>query len=109
MSIRRATDLGERKVFEGPEADAAVVRAALEQEGIRVAVQPSHTVLARLHGAIYVTDPGQLEQARDIVRRYVENVPRSTSVIGHEWRCPSCGELVEGQFRACWNCGAPRP
>ena len=29
MSIDRTTDLGERKVFEGPEADAAMVRLAV--------------------------------------------------------------------------------
>ncbi len=25
------------------------------------------------------------------------------------WTCPGCGQEVEGQFDACWNCGAPRP
>ena len=23
-----------------------------------------------------------------------------------EWRCKQCGEVNEGQFAACWNCGA---
>jgi hypothetical protein len=23
------------------------------------------------------------------------------------WRCRSCGTENEGQFAACWNCGAP--
>ncbi len=23
------------------------------------------------------------------------------------WRCKKCGETNEGQFAACWNCGAP--
>ena len=25
------------------------------------------------------------------------------------WRCPRCGELVEGQFFQCWNCETTRP
>lgn len=25
------------------------------------------------------------------------------------WKCPSCGEQVEGQFTECWNCGGERP
>ncbi len=25
------------------------------------------------------------------------------------WRCPHCGEEVEGQFMECWNCGTVRP
>jgi hypothetical protein len=24
------------------------------------------------------------------------------------WRCRGCGETVEEQFTACWNCGADR-
>ena len=25
------------------------------------------------------------------------------------WTCPKCGEQVERNFEACWNCEAPRP
>ena len=25
------------------------------------------------------------------------------------WRCPHCGELVEGGFEQCWSCGAWMP
>ncbi|UFS69538.1 DUF2007 domain-containing protein [Geomonas sp. RF6] len=25
------------------------------------------------------------------------------------WRCPSCGEELEGQFSECWKCGKGRP
>lgn len=28
---------------------------------------------------------------------------------GPGWRCPGCGESLEGQFTACWQCGAERP
>lgn len=24
------------------------------------------------------------------------------------WRCPNCGELIEGQFTTCWKCGTDR-
>jgi hypothetical protein len=24
------------------------------------------------------------------------------------WKCLRCGEEIEGQFGACWQCGAPR-
>ena len=24
------------------------------------------------------------------------------------WKCPKCGEEIEAQFDACWNCGAFR-
>lgn len=25
------------------------------------------------------------------------------------WKCDSCGEVIEGQFTECWNCGKSRP
>lgn len=25
-----------------------------------------------------------------------------------EWQCTSCGEVIEGQFTACWSCGKSR-
>jgi len=28
---------------------------------------------------------------------------------GPAWTCPNCREWLEGQFTACWNCGAERP
>ena len=24
------------------------------------------------------------------------------------WKCPQCGEDIEGQFTQCWNCNAVR-
>jgi len=27
---------------------------------------------------------------------------------GEMWCCPSCGEKLEGQFTACWQCGGGR-
>lgn len=26
-----------------------------------------------------------------------------------EWKCNKCGEISEGQFSECWQCGASRP
>lgn len=26
----------------------------------------------------------------------------------HRWACRGCGEIVEGPFEQCWNCGAMR-
>lgn len=32
-----------------------------------------------------------------------------TSVAAEPWRCPRCSESNEGQFAACWRCGADDP
>ena len=28
---------------------------------------------------------------------------------GSPWRCPACGNQVDGEFDLCWQCGAGRP
>jgi hypothetical protein len=28
--------------------------------------------------------------------------------IGITWKCDTCGEVIEGQFTECWNCGKSR-
>ena len=109
MSIDRTTDLGDCKVFEGAEADAMAVRLALENEGIRTGFHPSHTVLSRLQGAIYVEDQGQVEQARVIVARHLKGALPSSAALASPWKCRKCCETVESQFEACWNCGTPKP
>ncbi len=25
------------------------------------------------------------------------------------WACPGCGEVIDGPFDQCWQCGAPMP
>ena len=25
------------------------------------------------------------------------------------WRCPGCGEMIDGPFEECWNCGRAMP
>ena len=45
-----------------------------------------------------------------------QDLPRAEAVLGavqaappsrEDWRCSRCGESNEGQFAACWRCGAP--
>jgi hypothetical protein len=38
--------------------------------------------------------------AREAIAEAQRCVPRSA-----DWSCPGCGERIEGQFTACWNCG----
>jgi hypothetical protein len=33
----------------------------------------------------------------------------ATKDINRAWKCDSCGEVIEGQFAQCWNCGTDRP
>lgn len=48
-------------------------------------------------------EPGWESTARQVIeeaRRGVAHAPA--------WVCPGCGERLEGQFSACWNCGHER-
>jgi len=45
------------------------------------------------------------DRAREIIAGVLaEDEPPRTP-----WRCPRCGELIEGQFAECWNCRTSAP
>jgi hypothetical protein len=50
---------------------------------------------------VWVHEDAQLPQARQRLSE-LQRTPQ------HRWFC-ACGELVEGGFEACWNCGVPMP
>jgi hypothetical protein len=35
--------------------------------------------------------------------------PHNPSDETARWTCPKCGEKIEPQFDACWNCSTERP
>lgn len=83
----------------------------LEAEGIRCQIR--NELLSRLAGEIpftecapelWLLDERELARARQIVTDFDRG-----PVTGPPWQCSSCGETLEGQFSACWHCGAPRP
>jgi hypothetical protein len=83
----------------------------LEAEGIRCHIK--NELLSRLAGEIPFTECAPqlwLLEERDFerARRVVADLGRSAP--GRPpWQCPDCGEPLEGQFSACWHCGALRP
>lgn len=50
---------------------------------------------------LWVIDDGQYEYARDIIDTAMSDDKGTLT----DWRCSRCGEMVEGQFGVCWNCG----
>jgi hypothetical protein len=51
---------------------------------------------------IWLMHDEQEPQARALLRDLM-HVPQ------RRWRCPGCGEEVEGGFESCWQCGRPMP
>jgi hypothetical protein len=89
-------------------AIAALWVDALRQAGIDAAVQRYYLGAAagelppdQCLPEVWVMDDRQEQQARSFLRD-LARVPQ------HRWHCP-CGELVEGGFEQCWNCGRPMP
>ena len=82
----------------------------LEAEGIRCQIR--NELLSRLAGEIpftecapelWLLDERDLERARQVVADFGRG-----TVARPPWQCPGCGEALEGQFSACWRCGALR-
>jgi hypothetical protein len=81
----------------------------LQQAGVPVSVQryfasgiageiPPDQAMPEL----WVQDDSQLERARTLLHDLQHPTWR-------HWACRGCGEVVDGPFEQCWNCGAERP
>lgn len=89
--------------------DIAHLRNVLEQAGIACYVRNE-----RLGGAIgeipfvecwpelWVLRNGDALRARGLI-----DAATAVNAAHPDWICAACGERVEGQFDACWNCSAP--
>ena len=58
--------------------------------------------------SVWVTDDAQFEAANDLLTDFLKG-SFAKQFSADTWRCPSCGEQLEGQFTQCWKCGAARP
>jgi hypothetical protein len=88
--------------------EIAHLRNVLEAEGIRCIVRND-----RLSGVVgeipfvecwpelWVLEPGQALRALGLIEEALR-----PAVLGTAWVCPNCGEHVDAEFAACWNCGA---
>ena len=83
----------------------------LEAEGIRCHIK--NELLSRLAGEIPFTECAPqlwLLEERDLERARLIVADLGRGALSRPlWQCPDCGEPLEGQFSACWHCGALRP
>lgn len=45
----------------------------------------------------------------ELARRLIDEVLGRSASTASAWVCPGCGERIEGQFAACWNCATHAP
>lgn len=89
-------------------AIAALWVDALRQQGIDASMQRYFLGAAmgelppdQCLPEIWLADDAQEERARDLLHEL-------THLPQRRWMC-GCGELVEGGFESCWQCGRPMP
>lgn len=87
-------------------AEVGFVRGLLEADGIETRARSMELWTAAVE--IYFAEGArpsvwvrrhELERARKVLSE------RDRSASGQSWTCRRCGEKLEGQFTACWNCG----
>lgn len=54
---------------------------------------------------LWISDEKRAEEAREILELSLKEAEHSEET----WKCPTCGEELEGQFTECWKCGTEKP
>jgi len=57
--------------------------------------------------SVWVSDDAQYDRAQALLVAFLRG-DLAREFQGQNWRCPKCGEQIEGQFTSCWSCGAAR-
>lgn len=104
-----------KKVYASPDrSQIEIVSQLLREEGIESRVLNEHTsaVLGdipffKAHPEVWVRQEDQLH-AKAVVARFESGEARDERQAA-PWRCPECGETIEGQFTQCWNCTVDDP
>lgn len=88
------------------------LRQVLEDHGIRCLIKNEYLAggLGELPfnecwPELWVLDEADHRYAGEIAAGILE----SREPGREPWRCPDCGEELEGQFTDCWRCGDPGP
>ena len=93
--------------------EAHLIRGLLESHGIEAIVRGDFLTggwgeLPVDVCAVWVTDDARYGEADRLLQDFLQGKSARLQQ-GPDWRCAHCGERLENQFTACWNCGAPRP
>ena len=93
-------------------ADAHMIKALLENNGIKAIVQGESLWAARgdlpcgPRGApsVSVAEADALK-----ARELIEEQQNHDQPAGTMWTCGGCGQRIGGKFTHCWKCGRERP
>jgi hypothetical protein len=93
--------------------EAHLVKGFLESNGITAVVRGEFLTsgwgeLPADVCSVWVADDEHYERANALLIAFLRG-DAAREFRGQSWRCPQCGEQLEGQFTACWKCGAAKP
>lgn len=87
--------------------EVGLVRGLLEQAGIvcfmkneQLAGALGDIPFLECEPELWVVHDDDFTAAQRILAEH-----RAPARAAAQWRCTHCGELIEGQFGACWQCG----
>lgn len=90
------------------------MQTILGAEGIRTEIRNAGAAglagevpYTQVYPELWILNNADEGRAHAIIRDYHEK-DASTSPTP-DWSCPKCGEIVEGIFTECWNCGSASP
>lgn len=92
--------------------EAHLIRGHLESHGVSAVVRGEYLAggIGELPAdlcKVWVVNDHELSVADALLRQFLHG--DAARLHAHEcWRCAQCGEQLEGQFTACWNCGGAR-
>lgn len=83
-------------------------KSVLDSYGIACEVKSEFPIGTR--DRIAITELWVLDDARaDEARNILAHAEQKGQPMHPSWKCGKCGELIEGQFDQCWQCGNRRP
>lgn len=93
--------------------EAHLIRGFLESNGIEAMVRGEFLTsgwgeLPADVCSVWIIDDAQYQRADRLLVDFLSGA-LARRAAGCPWTCAQCGERLEGQFTACWNCGAMRP
>ena len=92
--------------------EAHLIRGFLASHGIAAEVRGEYLTsgwgeLPTDVCSVWVANDSQFEEAETLLRAFLKG-SYARQFGGEAWTCERCGEMLEGQFTECWNCGAAR-
>ena len=103
-NIYSSQDTSRIKILCGLLADEGIKTTVLNEDIGEVAgIVPLDQAMPQ----VWLVNDEDEERALEIVER-MDSGKALESLVGEPWKCPRCGEAVEGQFTKCWKCGTRR-